>query len=131
MRANRRHDTGPERAVRSILHARGLRFRKRYTIRLGDRRWTQPDAVFTRTRVVLFVDGCFWHRCPEHGTAPTNNALYWRPKLDRNVARDRDTDRRLTALGWLVIRSWEHEQPEAIADRVHEAVRARMHSRSN
>ena len=126
MRGNRGRDTSPEMAVRSILHRRGRRFLKGHTIRLGDRRWTQPDAVFTRARVVLFVDGCFWHRCPRHGTSPTANASYWRTKLDRNVARDRDTDLQLAALGWTVVRAWEHDDPVEIADRVDEAVRARI-----
>jgi DNA mismatch endonuclease, patch repair protein len=122
MRGNHGRDTSPEAAVRSVLHGRGRRFRKRHTIRLGGRRWTQPDAVFTRARVVLFVDGCFWHRCPEHGTDPRANASYWGPKLDRNVARDRDTDARLAALGWTVVRAWEHEDPVDVADRVDTAM---------
>jgi DNA mismatch endonuclease (patch repair protein) len=126
MRGNRWRDTSPEVAVRSILHGRGRRFLKRHTIRLAGRRWTQPDAVFTRARVVLFVDGCFWHRCPQHGTSPAANASYWGPKLDRNVLRDRDTDAQLTAMGWVVIRAWEHEHPGEIADRVDAAVSARL-----
>jgi DNA mismatch endonuclease, patch repair protein len=126
MLGNRWRDTSPEAAVRSIMHRRGRRFLKRHTIRLGGRRWTQPDAVFTRARVVLFVDGCFWHRCPQHGTSPNANSAYWGPKLDRNVARDRDTDTRLSALGWHVIRAWEHEDPVEIADRVDSAVSARL-----
>jgi DNA mismatch endonuclease (patch repair protein) len=125
MRANRWHDTQPETALRSELHRRGLRFRKRHTIRLDGRRWTQPDVVFTRARVAVFVDGCFWHRCPEHGTSPKANAGYWNPKLDHNVARDRDTDRQLGERGWLVVRAWEHEVPADVADRVQTAVRAR------
>jgi DNA mismatch endonuclease (patch repair protein) len=126
MKGNRWRDTSPEAAVRSTLHRRGRRFLKRHTIRLGAGRWTQPDAVFTRARVALFIDGCFWHRCPEHGTSPTSNSSYWGPKLDRNVARDRDTDARLAALGWLVVRAWEHEDPTDIADRVDAAVAARV-----
>jgi len=88
MRGNVWRDTSPEAAVRSALHRRGYRFRKRHTIKLAGRRWTQPDAVFLRARVVLFVDGCFWHRCPLHGTSPRKNDGYWGPKLDHNVARD-------------------------------------------
>lgn len=117
--------TRPEQGVRSALHFRGLRFRKSLTIRLGGRRWTRPDAVFTRERVALYVDGCFWHRCPEHGTRPDSNSNYWGPKLDRNVSRDRDTDQRLADLGWLVVRAWEHEDHERVADRVQEALLAR------
>ena len=123
MRANKGRDTKPEQAVRSLLHARGLRFRTRYTIRLGDRRWTRPDVVFTRARVVVFVDGCFWHGCPDHATSPANNTSYWGPKLARNVARDRDTDARLRAQGWTVFREWEHSDPRTVADRVEDAVR--------
>jgi DNA mismatch endonuclease (patch repair protein) len=118
MRANRWRDTDPEVAVRSILHRRGHRFRKRHTIRLAGRRWTQPDLVFPRERLAVFIDGCFWHRCPVHGTMPRANSAYWGPKLDRNVARDRDTEVQLASLGWTVLRAWEHEVPTEIADRV-------------
>jgi DNA mismatch endonuclease (patch repair protein) len=126
MRANRWRDTSPEVAVRSALHRRGLRFRKRHTIPLDGRRWTQPDAVFTRARVALFVDGCFWHSCPVHGTAPAANSSYWARKLTRNVARDRDTTSQLEARGWKVVRAWEHEDPEAVAERVQSVVRQRL-----
>src|SRR4051794_1911201 len=102
MRGNRWRDTSPEEAGPSIPHRRGYRCWKCHTIRLAGRRWTRPDAVFTRARVALFVDGCFWHRCPQHGTRPKANGGYWGPKLDRNVARDRDTDAQLAVLGWLV-----------------------------
>jgi len=118
MIGNRPRDTRPEVAVRSILHRRGLRFRTRFTIRLGGRRWTQPDIVFTRARLAVYVDGCFWHCCPEHGTKPEANADYWQTKLMRNVARDRDTDARLSAIGWTVLRAWEHEPPEELANRI-------------
>lgn len=126
MRGNAVADTSPEMVVRSKLHLRGLRFRKRVSVSLpGHRRWTRPDATFPRERVALFVDGCFWHGCPQHGTKPRNNPSYWGPKLARNKARDEDTDRQLGLLGWDVIRAWEHEDPEEIADRVEAAVRAR------
>lgn len=125
MRGNTWRDTSPEVAVRSLLHRRGLRFRKRHTIRLAGRRWTQPDAVFLGPRVALFIDGCYWHRCPDHGTSPRANSKYWGPKLDRNVARDRDTDTQLAALGWIVVRAWEHEAPSDVAGRVEAVVRGR------
>ena len=125
MRANTGRATKPEQAVRSLLHRRGFRFRKRKTIRLGDRRWTRPDATFSRERIAVYIDGCFWHRCPEHGTEPRSNSSYWRPKLDRNVARDRETETQLGQLGWLVLRAWEHEDHEAIADRVEAALLSR------
>jgi DNA mismatch endonuclease, patch repair protein len=124
MLANGWRDTSPEVAVRSILHRRGLRFRKRHTIKLGGRRWTQPDVVFRRERLAVFIDGCFWHRCPLHGTNPRLNTLYWGPKLDRNVRRDRDTDEQLAQLGWVVLRAWEHEAPANVADRIMAAVSA-------
>jgi DNA mismatch endonuclease (patch repair protein) len=78
----------------------------------------RADVVFTRARVAVFVDGCFWHRCPEHSTIPTANRAWWIDKLDANVTRDRDTDAQLGAAGWLVIRVWEHEDPVRVADRI-------------
>src|SRR4051794_22042546 len=90
-RANRHHDTKPERALRSELHARGLRFRKDLAIRAGPR-LVRPDIVFTRARVAVFVDGCYWHACPEHGTLPRRNSPYWSRKLESNVERDRSVD---------------------------------------
>ena len=124
MRGNAR-PTKPEIAARSALHRRGLRFRKSRRIQLGIR-WTKRDAVFARARVALFVDGCFWHCCPEHGTTPRANSEYWAPKLASNVARDRETDRKLAALGWTVVRAWEHDPPNVIADRVAGAVSAAL-----
>jgi DNA mismatch endonuclease (patch repair protein) len=76
--------------------------------------------------VVVFVDGCFWHCCPQHGSSPVANSRYWGPKLARNVARDRDTDRQLAALGWTVVRAWEHEDPCAVADRLVAVVKDRL-----
>jgi DNA mismatch endonuclease (patch repair protein) len=108
-----RRSTGPELAIRRELHRRGLRFRVDHPGLPG-----RPDIVFTRARVAVFVDGCFWHRCPEHGSLPRNNAQWWLAKLDRNVARDRAKDAALTELGWSVIHVWEHEPPTAVADRV-------------
>ena len=83
------------------------------------------DVVFPTERIAVFVDGCFWHRCPQHGTTPTSNQSYWKTKLDRNVERDRDNDHALAQAGWLVFRAWEHEPPEAVAARVGRAVLAR------
>lgn len=108
MRANRKHDTKPEVAVRSLLHAQGFRFRKHYPIKLPDRT-VRPDIVFTRQKLAVFIDGCFWHACPIHGNAPSVNTSYWQPKLQRNVDRDRAVDHALTAAGWHVLRAWEHE----------------------
>lgn len=107
MQANRRRDTTPELALRRALHALGYRFRVDYPPIPNLRR--RADIVFTRQRLAVFVDGCFWHRCPEHGTLPKSNADYWAPKLARNVERDRETDAALAEAGWRVVRVWEHE----------------------
>ena len=108
MRANRRRDTTPERSLRSALHRLGWRFRVDLPVEADGRR-VRPDIVFTRRRVAVFVDGCFWHACPEHGQRPRANASYWESKLRRNVERDQaDTDS-LKRAGWTVVRVWEHE----------------------
>lgn len=121
MVANKRRDTSTELAVRRELHSRGLRYRVDLAPIPELRR--RADVVFTRARLAVFVDGCFWHRCPVHGTLPKRNADYWIPKLAANVERDRDTDRHLQEAGWRVLRLWEHEAPKAAADRVEAAVR--------
>lgn len=123
MRKNPRRDTAPEIALRRVLHARGLRFRKDLPIRTVER-VVRPDVVFTRARVAVFLDGCFWHCCPLHGNIPRANTEYWQPKLARNVMRDRQVDAALTAAGWSVVRGWEHEQPEAVANQVEAAIAA-------
>ncbi len=115
MVANRGRDTTPELAVRRLLHAAGLRYRVDYAP-LGGRR--RADIVFTRRRIAAFIDGCFWHGCPEHATAPKTNAGYWGPKLERNTVRDRETDASLLDAGWLVLRFWEHEPATAVADEI-------------
>ncbi len=122
MEANRRANTKPERLLRSALHARGLRYRKDRRFDIDGQR-VRPDVVFAGTRVAVFVDGCFWHRCPEHGTSPKANADFWQSKLDRNVARDRANDAALKAAGWTVVRVWEHEEPDRAAERIAELVR--------
>lgn len=121
MRANRRSDTSPERALRSELHREGLRFRKDFRIPISSG-WARPDVVFTRARIAVFIDGCFWHRCPEHGRMPKANRDYWLPKLTSNVRRDRRTDRELEAAGWLVLRYYEHVAPAIAAAEVAEAL---------
>ncbi|MBT1191339.1 very short patch repair endonuclease [Rhodococcoides kroppenstedtii] len=118
----RRRDTKPELALRRLLHAAGLRYRVDRAPLPGLRR--RADVVFTRARVAVYVDGCFWHSCPVHATHPRNNAQWWADKLAGNVARDRDTDRRLEEAGWTVVRIWEHEDPAAAAEKVVRAVRA-------
>jgi DNA mismatch endonuclease (patch repair protein) len=86
------------------------------------------DLVFRPSKVAVFVDGCFWHRCPDHATDPKTNSDYWKPKLERNVERDRETDRLLAEGGWLSIRIWEHEDPRKAAQRVVRIVRSRRKS---
>lgn len=107
MLGNKRTGTKPEIALRSALHAAGLRFRKDLRIDLDGAR-PRPDIVFTRAKVAVFVDGCYWHSCPVHATTPTRNADYWTPKLARNVERDREQDAALRKAGWTVVRVWEH-----------------------
>lgn len=113
MRANRRRDTMPELALRSALHAQGMRFRVDYPVRATGRRPIRADVAFTRRKLAIFVDGCFWHGCPAHATHPKTNAAYWGPKLAENIARDARTTRALEDEGWTVIRIWEHEDTAA------------------
>lgn len=120
MRSNRRRDTLPELAVRRRLHAAGLRYRVDFAP-LGGRR--RADIVFTRQHVAEFIDGCYWHGCPDHATFPKRNSDYWLPKLARNVERDRETDQSLREAGWTVLRFWEHESPDDVARRIAVAVR--------
>jgi DNA mismatch endonuclease (patch repair protein) len=108
MRAIRRTDTKPELALRRALHRLGYRFRKDYRLDLATGRRVRPDIVFTRRRIAVFVDGCFWHACPEHGSKPAVNQGYWNPKLQRNTERDRAADAALELAGWQVVRLWEH-----------------------
>ena len=121
-RANRRSGSQSERAVRSAVHRRGLRFRVDHAVLVGGLR-VRPDLVFTRAMVAVFVDGCFWHRCPLHGTVPKSNLPYWLPKLERNVERDPQVTIVLRSVGWTVVRAWEHEDPIEVADEVERLVR--------
>lgn len=118
-----RRDTAPELLLRRALHRRGLRFRVDKAV-LPDRR-RRADIVFGRARVVVFVDGCFWHGCPVHGTSPSANARFWHEKIETNQRRDRDTDERLKHAGWHVVRIWEHEDPVDGAERIDRLVRGR------
>lgn len=117
MQGNRRVDTRPEVEVRSLLHRSGLRFRKDRLIRF-EGGFTKADVCFPRQRLAVFIDGCFWHGCRRHGTSPTHNAWYWRPKLRRNRERDARATAGLRAAGWRVQRFWEHVPPTSIARRV-------------
>jgi DNA mismatch endonuclease (patch repair protein) len=119
MQGNRRRDTVPEKRLRSALFALGLRFRVDHPIRLSDQpRPIRPDIVFTRAKIAVFVDGCFWHGCPRHGTSPRRNSQYWDAKLARNRERDRRYDTCLSSAGWTVMRFWEHDEPERAAEQV-------------
>ena len=118
MKANRRTDTKPEMALRRALHGLGYRYRKDLRLDLAGGTRVRPDIVFTARKIAVFIDGCFWHCCPEHGSAPAANTWYWEPKLRRNVERDRAADEALHAAGWTVIRFWEHEAIDAAVERV-------------
>lgn len=123
MKSVRQRDTTPEIALRSEIHRKGLRFRVDVSLIEGLRR--RADVVFHSARVAVFVDGCFWHGCPIHGTWPKSNAEFWREKIERNRQRDADTDLRLERAGWLVIRVWEHEDPSKAAENICRIVRDR------
>ncbi|WUS97156.1 very short patch repair endonuclease [Streptomyces sp. NBC_00708] len=113
-------DTAPEVAVRKLLHASGYRYRLNERVPHMSRRTI--DIAFTRAKVAVFLDGCFWHGCPEHATQPKSNAEWWRQKLDRNMARDAETTAHLVAEGWTVLRFWEHQAPVQVAEKVAEVV---------
>ncbi|QYA99149.1 very short patch repair endonuclease [Streptomyces anulatus] len=123
MQAIRSRDTKPERLIRRLVHANGLRYRVAARP-LPDLRRT-ADMVFRPAKVAVFIDGCYWHGCPEHYVSPKTNPGYWSEKVARNVARDRDTDERLSAAGWLVLRFWEHQSSDACALSIVSAVRER------
>ncbi len=118
----RSQDTKAELVLRKAAFALGLRYRLRSTLP------GRPDLVFPGARLVVFVDGCFWHRCPEHAIAPVTNATFWASKIDRNVQRDREVTEVLEAAGWMVLRFWEHElksDPGEVARRLLAIVRTR------
>ena len=102
------------------LHARGMRYRVDLPIRLATGiRPIRPDIVFTRAKIAVFVDRCFWHGCPDHGNKPKRNSHYWAAKLERNIQRDRRNNALLEEAGWTVIRIWEHEAShDAVIERV-------------
>jgi DNA mismatch endonuclease, patch repair protein len=116
MQRQGRRDTKPELALRRELHRLGLRYRVDHAIIPGVRR--RADVVFTRARVAVFVDGCFWHGCPDHGTKPKANAVWWAEKLAANQRRDRETNEKLCTAGWNVIRVWEHDNMRLAAERI-------------
>lgn len=122
MRANRGKDTKPEVRIRSLLHRAGLRYR--VSVRPLPQIRRTADIVFTKAQVAVFIDGCFWHGCPEHYRPSTKNVEFWTEKINANRARDRETDQLLKDAGWTVIRIWEHEDPAEAAQRVGEAIRS-------
>lgn len=123
MQAIRSRDTKPEKLIRRLVHAQGLRYRVAARP-LPDLRRT-ADLVFRPAKVAVFIDGCYWHGCPEHYVPPKTNSGYWSEKVARNIQRDRDTDQLLEKAGWLVLRFWEHEPSDACADKITAAVSGR------
>tara|TARA_R110001583_G_scaffold31978_4_gene109130 strand:- start:127358 stop:127771 length:414 start_codon:yes stop_codon:yes gene_type:complete len=116
----RQQGTDAEIALRSELYRRGLRYRVGYEVLKKPRR--VADVAFPGLKIAVFVDGCFWHGCPEHATWPKRNAEFWRQKIETNRLRDADTNSRLRKIGWTVLRFWEHESPIEASDRVAKAV---------
>ncbi|MEU6453626.1 very short patch repair endonuclease [Streptomyces sp. NPDC047065] len=113
-------DTAREVAVRRALYRAGLRYRVELPVPGMQRR--RIDIAFTRVKLAIFIDGCFWHGCVAHQSQPKSNVEWWRDKLDRNMARDRETVEHLKHLGWTVLRFWEHEAPAEIVARIHATV---------
>ena len=110
----RQKGTGAEIALRRDLYRRGLRYRVDFEVLKIPRR--VADIAFPGLRIAIFIDGCFWHGCPEHATWPKQNAEFWRQKIEANCARDTDTNERLRNIGWTVLRFWEHEPPTEAVD---------------
>lgn len=128
MKATRGRDNPRELAIRRVLHAQGLRYRTHFPVPGMPRR--SVDIAFTRGRIAIFLDGCFWHGCPLHATHPATNADYWLPKLARNVERDRETDRALVEAGWTVLRFWEHDATDSVIATIVSVVSGRGGRRS-
>lgn len=127
MRASKSRDTTPEKSLRKELHKRGLRYRidARPIMELNRR----ADIVFRSAKVAIFVDGCFWHGCPKHGTQAKANAKFWKAKIRRNQERDAETNQLLKKTGWKVIRVWEHEKPEKASGKIYKIVTYRKMKR--
>jgi DNA mismatch endonuclease (patch repair protein) len=128
MQGNRRRDTRPELAIRRELHRRGFRYR--VAIRPIPEYARSADIVFTRAKVAVFIDGCFWHGCPDHGTTPRTHAEYWVRKLELNQRRDAETATRLRSEGWTVVRIWEHEALDAALRRIEDGLSASQAARA-
>lgn len=123
MRGVRKIGTAPEMELRRRLHRGGLRFRIGLPVPGRPRRTI--DIAFTRARLAVFVDGCFWHGCPDHGGKPRTNAAFWEAKIAGNRTRDRETDAHLEGAGWVVLRLWEHVLPAEAVYAVRAALAAR------
>ncbi|MBS3954770.1 MAG: very short patch repair endonuclease [Methylomicrobium sp.] len=126
MKATKPRDTEPEKALRSKLHKRGLRYR--VDVRPIESLNRRADIVFRAAKVAVFVDGCFWHGCPIHGTQAKANAEFWKNKINRNQERDAETNQLLKKAGWKVIRVWEHENPENASAKIQKIILKRLHS---
>ena len=120
MQAAKPRDTAPEKALRSALHKKSLRFR--VDVKPVKELNRRADIVFRSAKVAVFVDGCFWHGCPIHGTRAKANAEFWRNKIKQNQERDLDTNARLEKAGWKVIRVWEHEDPGKVSPKIYKTV---------
>lgn len=120
MRSNRASGTRPELRLRSALHRRGLRFRVQFRVPGAPR--SRIDIAFTRARVAVYLDGCFWHGCPAHPFQPKRNAEYWAQKFAANRRRDADTNELLRAQGWLVLRFWDHEPLLTVVEAIEHAL---------
>ncbi|MCO5300199.1 MAG: very short patch repair endonuclease [Candidatus Nanopelagicales bacterium] len=123
MQAIRARDTRPELAIRRELHRRGLRYRVNVSVPGMPRRTI--DVAWKGRRVAVFIDGCYWHGCREHSSAPKVNSDYWGPKIENNRRRDRETGQFLQERGWVVLRLWEHESVKEVADAIELCVRSR------
>jgi DNA mismatch endonuclease, patch repair protein len=126
MQAIRSRDTKPEQLIRRLVHAKGLRYRVSARPLPNLRR--TADMVFRPAKVAVFIDGCYWHGCPDHYVPPRTNPGYWSDKVARNVTRDRDTDQQLEAAGWLVLRFWEHEPSDECAAQISALVQQRRNA---
>ena len=129
MISNKSRDTTPELSIRRRLHAQGLRYRVNFRP-LSQLRRT-ADIAFTKSKLAIFIDGCFWHSCPIHGSKPKNNQKFWSDKFKANVARDRDTNQRLSEEGWTVLRYWEHDPPGQVTEEILLYVRHAQSGMSN
>ncbi len=123
MKAVKQKDTLAEMRVRRLLHAMGLRYRVDHVVSRKPRR--KADIAFLGPKVAVFIDGCYWHGCPKHGTSSKANAAFWKDKIETNKRRDADTNELLKKAGWVIIRAWEHEEPEKVASKIAKKVISR------